>query len=338
MAGNALRNGLIGLFVIVIIAVAVYFLFFSSSGTIAISGPTKIKIGSQPTLIKVGGLDYGVELASSNENAGKANLYVHSIPVFSGSTYNVTIRLNSTTHVAIGMNYSNMGIILDNVTAGYAVVTIFPIQQYADTPPDSNEISSVSESLVLGNHGSTGGGSTVATTTIKATTTIASSGSTTTTTIPVTTTIKPSGNATLEKIYAIANQTLYYPLLLNYSKLYAAESSCTPTLYASSYENLYGSSPTGSYTYINVKNQVPYNLSVNLTNAGGNIYKIIFYGHINITTLNDKPAATITVNLNTSVAGITFSNIFYGANYTTLHSGYVSAELVGNGCGAYLMS
>ena len=245
------------------------------------------------------------------------------MPVFSENAYNVSLTLNNTTHVNVGTQYANIGVQLNRISGKTIQVTLFPIQQYANTQPDSASISVVSESLLLGQAG--GNQTSAPTTTVAATTTISSSGTTvsTTTTAGSTTTVLPGVNQTNVRIYAAANKT-YFQLLLNFSNLYSQENACSQTLYNNAYFSSRNYEPTGLSDYFNASVNTPSKLTYNVTSLGGSLYAFTFYGYITAAPpLNGKPAATITVNAtNEAVNSATLTGIYAGMNQSSLLDAY----------------
>jgi hypothetical protein len=132
---------------------------------------------------------------------------------------------------------------------------------------------------------------------------------------------------------SILNKNSTYALLLNYSKLYANTTECTPQLYNTTYHSRYGVYPQGGSTYQNSSQTTPYKLNFNISNTGPSIYLGIFssVSHISFTT---GKAAEFVVNTATNtMTSVKIEGLFQGLNYTQIHSIYANAVSLNNACG-----
>jgi hypothetical protein len=329
---------LLALIVVILIAVCAVYALSSGGGYVAVNGPTRIALSSKPVVFRIGSQEYSVSLASTDNFSNTASIYLHVVPIFTEDAYNIALTLDNTTHVNVGTKFANMGIQLNAVSNGNVQITIFPIQQYASTQPDSASIQVVPGSMLLGQGGGKTG-STVATTIASTTTIQPSQSSVSSTTAGSTTTTAPAVNETLAKIYQIANST-YYQTLVNLSGIYAQELYCTPTLYNSSYLESRGHTPILSSDYYNASFNTPNKLTYNVTSAGGTVYAITFYGYITgAPPLNGKMAAQIKVDVSdSSVVSATLSGIYYGLDATSLRGLYTTAKSYSSPCGPMLAS
>jgi hypothetical protein len=219
-----------------------------------------------------------------------------------------------------------VGLELKGFNNSSALVNVAPISAGLGISPDSSKIRVMPNFLTL-----SGGG---ATTTIQGgTTTIATTSTTTSTS---TSTIRQL--SIQEKVTGVLQKSLYYPLMLNYTILYANTVNCTSTLYNSAYIQHNAHAPSGQSTYQNISSIIPYGLSLNITGSS-NRYTASYITKSRSSIYNGIPALVIGVNLTSNTitsTQITSSGIFSGASYNSLLSGYRQAVLIGNACGIYV--
>jgi len=208
-------------------------------------------------------------------------------------------------------------------------LAVTPISESLQISPDSAYISTV----YTGTQKANGTTSTTVTTSI-ASTTIGSKSNTGTTVTTVSGT-----NTTAARVLAALKKSSYYPLMLNYSAIYAATLNCTSTLYNTTYVRANNANPSGPSTFENVSQFVPYALYSNTSSAGSGVYLVVYRTRARSSLYNNINALTIRINASAeTLLGVNVSNggVFQDLNYTMMKNGYEMAESIGNACEAYV--
>jgi len=313
---------------IIIIAIAVEAISgFNSGRVLVINSPRIVNITRLGIAVQLNNSVYLVSFVGGF-GSGTAYIILTKLPVFLNPALNITLNQNSTTHVSYDSQYAIVGFELKGFSNRSALVSVVPVSAGLNIPPDSGKIRVVPNFLVFGS--SAGGSSTITGTTTIATTVTTTTSSTSTSTI--------RQLSIQEKVMGVLQKSLYYPLMLNYTTLYANTANCTSTLYNTTYilHNLHA--PSGQSTYQNISSIIPYRLSLNITGSS-NRYTASYITKSRSSIYNSIPALVIGVNLTSNTitsTQITSSGIFYGASYNSLLSGYRQAVLIGNACGIYV--
>ncbi len=300
-----------GAIAVIIIIVAAVVLVGVFTGAVGVSGPTKLTLTSNPTVVKLQGSQYVLLLSKADPASDTAYILIGKSPIFVSPTLNVTVMLNNFTKINAGTDYANMELYLDAVTNSSASVTLTPIQTYLNEQPDSGRITVVS----------TTGHPAISITISVASTTVAS-----TTTVNETLTAE-------QRIKEFLTKTEYYPLMANYSADFANTANCTGDLYNTSYRLNYKTSPSGPTTYQNVTLVTPHSMIYNITNAGNNEWSVT-YSTLSDTSFTTGPALTLIFNLTSGlIVNKTYSGAWKGQSYASLKTGLGDAASVGNACG-----
>lgn len=341
------HTGLIVL-VIMIILIAVYFAFFNGANSAPInniSGTTALTLSSSPELIAINGTTYVISLASSNATQKIANVHITELPSFVNPTYNVTLGARAPVKVGVGSSYANMLLEFENASGSTAQIDVTPIPLNLYETTNATKVSSVNTTLQA--FGSAGNpvaqntstkGVTTASTTIVSTTVSKTSGPTTSV---VTTTVNQAQTENNTVIGAL-KESIYYPIMSNFSIDYANSVNCTVSAYETSYDKQYGKIAQGAYDYVNVSQETPHYLGYSIENFDNN-YSTVKYGVLATNSTYSGTVLTINISrVSKAVVGEPkFSGIFYGINLTTisvLKNELVSAKLVGNACGIYVVA
>jgi hypothetical protein len=329
-----------GIVVIIIIAIAALALSGSSAGAVGITGSTTLHLNSNPKAIVLDGNHYLVYVASTSAQLKTATLYVKSLPIFSGSAYNVKLVLNSSTHVNLQSTYSDINFVLDSINGSSAVVTATPVDLSLGIAPDSGYIQQLPHSL-FGVPETLFSSQPVANVPVSNSSTAASTTSVTstagTTTRPTTTVAAPQVNQTHASIISELKTSGYYGLMQNYSDAYAlSNSSCDYEQYNTAFsQNNGGAIPSGPEAYNNVTAIVPYNITMSITSAGRGNYDITYY------TNSHNPETTgkvLALELNMSSLNFIssqYSGAFEGQTTSELEAAYSVIASEG-ACGAYV--
>jgi hypothetical protein len=314
-------------FLIVVVVAALSYMALSNGSVTAISGATTLSITKSASAFRVGGSTYAMALASANPSSGVAHVYLNRLPAFMNPLLNITTYTGQETKVNAGTSFANIELQVVSLSNDSVTLTITPISTDLEIAPDSSYISTVRTSLQSFSAG-TGGASSTQNTTNKATT------STSTTTVATTTV---STNSTQSTIMAVLQKSIFYPLMMNYSRIYANTRNCTSAMYNSTYFNIRGTEPSGYSTFQNVSQFVPYSLYNKTTSSGSGVYSVIYYTKTRYAQYNNTPALTIRINVSEqSIVGSAFGGVFMGLNYTQVYDGYESVKGVGGACEAYM--
>jgi hypothetical protein len=318
---------------VIVILLAVY-LVYSNVGASAISTPATANLTSQGTVFSINSQQYLISFAGAATGTSKAYVHISKLPVFENPLLNVTLTLGNITKVNAGTTYANIGIELAAVAHNSITIKVTSIATSLDVDPDSQYISVISGTLYTS--GKVASSSTTiaqnsisnGTTTTTKTTTGSSTSTSTSTTIKATNTTSLEINSTLKKNYT-------YSLLLNFSKLYANSTNCTPTLYNSTYVKKYGTIPSGPNTYENVSVIVPYGMVQTTSSAGGTDYFVNFTTRATSSLYDNKTAVTLKLDPASGEMvsqSINSSGIFEGQSVSQMGQDYIAA--VGEGvCG-----
>ncbi len=323
--------------VIIVLAVVYFALgYLNSAQTVTITGTTALTISAAPQIMVLNGTSYMISLDSYNATEKTAHVYLNALPPFINPEYNITLVQGVPVRVNAGTSdYATMLIVLSNASSGSAKVDISQIPLELQERPNSTYIALVNTSLSA--YGQPPSKAANKTTTSIATTAPATT--TKTTTVATTTTINQSANETQEVIAAL-EKGLYYPIMLNYSKVYANSVNCTPTLYNAVYKSYYNKTASGVSDYANSSAITPYALNYTVSNYASG------YSTVTYSTTSHSAATTgvaLTVNISRSSGLIVaeqlpLNGVYGGSNATQLNSGLKKIALIGGACGVDVFS
>ncbi|EET90384.1 MAG: hypothetical protein LVQ97_03425 [Candidatus Micrarchaeales archaeon] len=251
---------------------------------------------------------------------GGASIQIVKMPSFINPTISVLLY-NSTVHLNLTGRYADIEFNPVKVYNSSALVKIKAVPESLKVQPDSEYIK------ISGPYGF--GTNSNSTTTVKAVSSTTTA-STTTSTVSSAPTTSVSANDTLAKINGLLATDSDYLLIENYTTLYSNTYECTPGMYNSTYFKIYGSYPSGQFTYQNVSNIVPYGIVSKQENLGYGIYEENYQTKSGIGTLEFA-----SIYINTTADSLINSTIF-GANYSVLYSAELRAHSIGNACGIYI--
>jgi hypothetical protein len=308
----------------ILIVAAVAFFALSNLGVVYLGTQKTVTLNASATLVHMGSVGFTVSLASYNTTA--AHIRLARTPIFLNPTLDVTLYPNSTTHVNLGTRYSDLGVKLENIGNNIVTIDLIMINASLSLAPDSSLIKTVNNN-VYGGGGSTSIGTfnyTNLTTSVAITQTTSAS------------TTSIAQNATQASIMSAVRKSVYYPIMLNYTVLYANTRNCTPSLYNSTYLLHNGVAPAGADTYTNVSKVVPHSLTFSISKINGDRYDATYTTHSNFTGSNG-PAIIIAVNAtNSGIINSTVIGAFRGMSVAQIASGYNAAVAIGNACGVYI--
>lgn len=318
---------------VIIIAVALSYVLLSANSTITINTATTLNITKSASILRIGDGTYAIALVRTTPNHNAAYVYLNRLPAFMNPLLNVTLYPGQATKINSSTSSANIELQLTSASNSAATLVITPISANLNLLPDSAYIATVRTAL----QSITPSSSNSVTTTIPPRNT--NNTGTTVTSVPTTvsTTIASGTNTTRAKITATLQKSIYYPLMLNYSTIYAKTLNCTPALYNTTYAHANGVAPSGYSTFQNISQMVPYAIYNSTSSAGSGLYSVVYYTRTRASTFNNVAALTIEINASAeSLHGATFSGIFLGSNYTTLLNGYRNMATIGNACEAYV--
>lgn len=289
--GTKNNKAIIAVAAVVVILIVAYFALANTEGS-AISTPATANLTGSGSIFSINSQQYLISFAGTLGGSSKAYVHISKLPIFANPLLNVTLTLGNITKVNDGTTYANMGIELDAIGRNSITVKVSPLFTSLEVMPDSQYISIVQGTLYIQGQAATttiqgfgAGSSTVSTTTISS----QSSSSSTSTTVKATNTTALEINSTLMKNYT-------YSLLLNFSRLYANTSNCTPTLYNSTYLDADGAVPSGPNTYENVSTIVPYGMPIATSMTGSGNYYVNFTTKATDPFYNNRVAVTLEVD------------------------------------------
>ncbi len=314
------------------VAIAILVIIIASALAAVLHGNGYLSLGTEktavisqaPLLVDMHGTYFSVSLAS--HSGSEALFYVSKIPIFANEALLVKTTLGNTTHVSLGTQYADLGIRLNSFTENSANITLIPIAPALGVAIDYANIEY--KSMLPGQQNSSSG--------VKIIITNSSSNSTQTTTVTTaattTTIVTQPSNST--KTESVVEKSIWYPLMLNYSAAYSGTSSCTASLYNSSYYSYYGKYPSGPSTYQNTSTFVPYKLNSSISSTQNPYeYLYTYYAYSKSPSTTGK-ALVIGVNISSmTVVNVTLSGVFQDNNYAALYKGYEEAAGINNACG-----
>ncbi len=309
--------------IIIIIAVLSY--ISASNAPLDLGSGGNVTISSSGIAFVLGGSEYVAYIGTGASNS-TAQIYLARQPAFINPLFDISINTSAVTHVNYNSKFSNIGIKLISVKNGTAIVNIISISNSLAIAPDTQyiKIQNLSISALPSSVSPTPANYTATKTTVPIT-------STTTSTVSST---APPNN--YDRAEIALQKSAYYPIMLNYSVLYANTRNCTPNLYNKTYSNYLGYPPSGQYSYQNVSSIVPYNLSLSINSVSGSLYKAV-YSTKSRQSISTGPAITITINATAeSIINATLTGVFSGLNQSALTTGYKAALQAGGACGIYV--
>ncbi|MCL4373444.1 MAG: hypothetical protein M1360_00170 [Candidatus Marsarchaeota archaeon] len=312
--------------VILIVAIAAsIYLNAVSVKAIAVSAPLNATIGSAPSIFSIKGNEYAMYVSGA-QGGNVAYVNIAQFPTMVKPMLYVKLTLHNTTKINAGSNYTTIEIRLNSISNKSIGVTIIPISASLLIAPDSASIKTV----YVGLGGPAGS---ISIHTNYTSTTIASSTTTATTS---TTSISAQVNQTQVEIQNLLNKDKFYPLVMNFSKLYSNTSSCTLQSYDTAYVGYYGSTPSGTYTYQNVSQFTPYNMLESTIGQHG-LYITNFVALTRSSFYNNTSALKITMNVTSGIiTNTTLGGVYAGLSYATLQNLYKEAVVIGGPCGIYV--
>lgn len=296
----------IGLVVILVIA----YLLFNGSGAQLISSNKTVTLALNSSInfyLPDNNTVASLFLAQSSNSS--ILLYLSKTPVLEKNILMLPMQKGNVANLSVyGSQYADLQVSMVSSTPTGAIISLSTIPKNLNIRP-----------AILQLLNSTSFGKTItATTTIPTnsqSTTIIPSGGLSTTTIAATTTVPPSVNATALALLD-ANKSIYGVLMTNYNKLYIkAATTCTPTLYNSSFRISQGYAPTGPNSFANATLAVPSSITASVKKVPGGLYNVTYTAVIPIGNL---PALLLQINTTTQfVSSYSFLGVFQGTNYGT---------------------
>ncbi len=336
---NGKRKGSIvpKLIAIVIVLLVAYFLlgYLSAAPTINVTGLTALTITAAPKVIIVNGTSYMISLGSYNSAKNAVYVYLNAVPPFINPEYNITLIYGTSVRVNPGnSSYATILLSLISGSSSSAKIDVSPIPQDLQEKPNYSYISIVNTSLLGYKHNQNIG----AINTISVTTTTIAATSTHTTSVQ-TTTVNQNYQEN-QTVIAALEKGLYYPIMLNYSVVYANSRNCTSSLYNTTYKSYYGKAAFGHTDYMNTSALTPYSLNYSIVNYA-NGYSTVTYTATSHSAATTGVALTMNISRSSGVIvkqTIPLSGVYGGANATQLNAGLNSMARIGNACGVDVFS
>lgn len=318
---------IIELIIVLVIVYSVGKWILNTVSVVNISAPTTITLTQAGSVFALNGTEYSITLLP-NASAVTPQVEILKQPAFLTPAQIVTLDLANSTKVNTTGAFANLEITLKSVSNSSISITLTPLSPSLSLAPDSSKIAYVDTALKFINVGGSSGTSSSGGSTTSATTTIAGA----TTTVAATTTISQA-----QSNYSIAlgllQKSIYYPLMVNYTKIYANTQNCTSTLYNNTYTAHYGHQPSGQNTFVNLSGFVPYQMTLSITNSTPSMWSAI-YNTASISSFSTGPALVININTTKElIINTTTEGVFYELNYTTVKSSYNAAVSYNNACG-----
>ena len=296
----------IGLAVILVIV----YLLFQGSGAQLISSNKTVNLALNSSInfyLPDNNTVASLFLAQSSNSS--ILLYLSKTPVLEKNILLLPMQKGTVANLSVyGSQYADMQVSMVSGASTGAVISISTIPKNLNIRP-----------AILQLLNSTSFGKAItATTTIptnsQSTTTTPSPGSSATT-IASTTIVPPSVNGTTLALLD-ANKSIYGALMFNYNKLYIkAATTCTPSLYNSSFRISQGHAPAGPNSFANATLAVPSSITASAKKVPGGLYNVTYTATIPIGNL---PAMLLQINTTTQfVSSYSFIGIFQGDNYGT---------------------
>jgi hypothetical protein len=324
----------IALIAVVVVVAALLYVWLSAGSVVSVSAATTMSITRSPSAFSIGGETYSIALARIAPGNSVAQVYLNKDPTFMNPLLNVTLYTGQETKVNAGSSFANIALQITSIGNNAVTLTVTPISTSLQIAPDSADIAAVNTGLE-GLQQKVTTTTTIVTGNSPATTTVP--GITTTTVPGTSTTTVASSNTTKEMVLAELQKSAYYPLMLNYSKLYANTVNCNLAEYDITYLHVNGVVPSGLSTFENVSRFVPYALYSNITSAGSGVYSVTYRTRTTDPNFNGVAALIIDINPGQQMlVSSALGGVFQGMNYNSLKSAYMTAENIGNACGVYV--
>lgn len=327
-SGSGRRKIVLGVVAVIIIAAA-SFVLFGSGGVVNIGQSGQLHVTNASTLFSTSTGEYMIYLGSGSSTS--ATVYVGKLPALINPLLKVSLSPGNTTRINVGTSYADLGLLLTSAGKNSADITVTTLDPALQINPDSGSIS-----LVQGGLGGTSQNNYVLGATSNITTTTVPQNLLSQSTTVSTTTISQA-NVSYGRAVIAWHSSKFYPLMVNYTKLYQGTTTCTSSQYNSTFIALYGFAPKatgGAATFQNVSVHVPYNMYSNLTAISGGNYRVTYYTKAQDKAYNNTAALTLTVNAsNENVLNSTYTGAFQGQSYLSILSGYQTAVKLGAPCG-----
>lgn len=327
--GTKLLYLVIELIIVLVLVYSIGKWILNTVSVVNISAATPMTLTTGGSVFTLNNTEYSITLVP-NTSTINAQVEILKDPAFLNPAQIVTLTLGNNTRVNTTGAFANLQIDLKTISAGSIQIVLTPLAASLALAPDSSKIAYVDTALkflTVGGVGSNGGGSTSVTTTVsQGTTTIAS-----TTTIS-----QAQTNANIAA--NVVKNSIYYPLMLNYTTVYINTRNCTTVLYNNTYLSHYGHSASGANTYWNITQFVPYQMALSFTNTTPTNWDAIF-STTATSSFSTGPAIIIAINTTTQqILGTDTEGIFYHFNYTNVKSSYDAAANYHNACGVDVAS
>lgn len=313
---------------VIIIAIAYYFLGSSSVSTVTTSKTLSLSAGQASHFRLSNGTQvYAIYLDSAGD--GTASMYVGKVPVLANKISHFTIADGDIVNVSTeGGATADVEVKLISTANNTASVEIIYIPAGISVRTSPGVVVSEGSSIGVAANTTVSG----QTTTAQATTTSQTTASSTTT-VGRTTTVGLSGNA---QALVDANASQDGILMGEFNTLYLnAASSCTASLYNTTYIEHFSAAPTGPNSYVNVSQETPTSLYGTSQPYKGAIYNVTYTA--TIPAVGPLSALALQVNITSNtVTSSNFEGAFQGETYTDLNSKYQAQEGIGNACAAYI--
>ncbi len=320
-----MKIGAFEVIVIIIVLIAAYLVYGWAANAVSISylgSSGSITVTSAQTVFTLGGNEYSAHLVRSQPSSGTAQISLTQLPAFINKEYLVTVYLyNSTTYVATSSQYADVRLDLNALTNSSATMTVSSVAQTAYVAPTSSDIQVVQTGLAPIGAGELSQMQTSVSTTIYYTT--------------PTSTIQ---SLSYTQANAILHSNQWYPLMANFSMLYANTTNCTRTAYDNKYASVYGAVPSGPATYANATQFIPYGINMSFVQNSSNVYTATYDAlFASGQKYSSGPVVILTINLthdtvSANVLGV-FVSLYDAHNYTAVYSVYSGAQGLGGACG-----
>lgn len=310
----------LALFVVVVIAIAVYLTLSGSAPTLSTTATVSLQRNASYNFYL--GADHNISSALvASADATGATVYLGSRPLLVGSVLELHLTPGQADNVSLtGSQTADLNIKLDSSSASSATLTLtyIPSGFGVRITPGIEQIGTIGVGKAA-----------------LATSTVPQSGGTSstvkTTTVAPTTTVKPVSNSALAMEEANASDI---GLMINgYNRIFQTEhTACTQTLYDNEFASQYGMVPSGPLTYANESQQVPQKIISSETSVGTNLYNITY---TEVVTSGNRRFAIVQFNLSGNFITTSIFNGDFGKSYSPVFENYTVFNKTSDSCAVW---
>ncbi|MEM4122067.1 MAG: hypothetical protein QW644_01100 [Candidatus Micrarchaeaceae archaeon] len=319
---HTLRNTFILIVILVIIAVAIYWIYAMHGVQLITSQETFNIAAGSGIYFDVPSSQGTYYLFVKNSTASGSVIYITGLPILSKPVVATFIAAGSGANLSTdALKYSNIHVFLQSSNSSFVKIALSPISSGLAIKPSPNV---VILPAILAEHVIYNGTVSVVTTTTSTTTTVAP-----------TTTISANATIPVANIMKLVGNLNVGTLMSEYATLYTKDRACNESVYNATMSK-YGIPTNGPFSFYNASMNTPYELETNITSAGNGNYNVIYSV---LTKSQPRPNPSLVILLNYSSGtpkNVSFTGAYFGLNYTELNAAYQFQNSINNFCGAYI--